>query len=73
MRRIAVLLMTMSALLTVCCGCAWKGNFEWCEREVISGDDAHNKRSTGSSRRKVCGGDDGHWVNARKGTDVASP
>ena len=31
MRRIAVLLMTMSALTVVCCGCAWKSNFDWCE------------------------------------------
>lgn len=42
MRRIAVLLMTMSALTVVCCGCAWKSNFDWCEREV--------NRATGKER-----------------------
>lgn len=49
MRRIAVLLMTMSALLTVCVGCAWKGNFEWCEGANANG----HRRTEGQMHRQA--------------------
>ena len=33
MRRIALLVLTMGVLLTVCSGCGWKIGYEWCERK----------------------------------------
>lgn len=37
MRRIAILMMLLSAFATVLCGCGWKQNLDWTEHHEPNG------------------------------------
>jgi hypothetical protein len=36
MRRIAVIAFWLGVLTTVCCGCGWHANLDWCKKVEMS-------------------------------------